>query len=272
MIITLAEKAVPYSTSDLFKKMGINLPAAALPGAKRGTKRPPRNTEITTNTANESDIPEGSRNATLASLAGSMRHRGMSPESIFAALQQENIARCNPPLDEDEVCRIAQSISRFTPDEVASRPVFSRADIAKLIEATDDFDELTSTIAGQVTHSNLRDSEKELLRKAIAKKASVSLATIKQDAKHQSTAGDKFDHLTTALEVKNLFGQGNLIHAQNSVWCWVCGCYYKADTKCRTTLHPTNWRVRKCGISQARLHYFCGAKWFYTHHLPSRIT
>lgn len=58
-------------------------------------------------------IPESSRNNTLASLAGSMRRRGMTSEAIEAALQQENMARCETPLDAAEVSAIAQSIARY---------------------------------------------------------------------------------------------------------------------------------------------------------------
>ncbi len=64
----------------------------------------------------EGDIPEGRRNATLASLAGSMQHRGMSEAAILAALREEN-SRCKPPLPDTEVSRIVASISRYRPDE-----------------------------------------------------------------------------------------------------------------------------------------------------------
>jgi len=60
-------------------------------------------------------IPEGRRNATLTSLAGTMRNRGMGEEAILAALKEENAARCRPLLPNDEVCRIARSIIRYTP-------------------------------------------------------------------------------------------------------------------------------------------------------------
>lgn len=58
-------------------------------------------------------IKEGSRNSILASLAGTMRAKGMSDEAILAALIEENKTHCRPPLDEDEVRGIAQSISRY---------------------------------------------------------------------------------------------------------------------------------------------------------------
>ncbi len=52
-----------------------------------------------------------------------MRRRGMSPEAIEAALKQENRARCNPPLPDDEVREIARSVARYAP--AAPAPVAS---------------------------------------------------------------------------------------------------------------------------------------------------
>lgn len=63
-------------------------------------------------------IPDGSRNATLASLAGSMRRRAMSQAAILAALREEN-KRCAPPLDDAEVQRIVTSIAQYPPGEGA---------------------------------------------------------------------------------------------------------------------------------------------------------
>ena len=60
-------------------------------------------------------IVEGERNQTLFSLAGSMRHRGMDAATIEAALQGVNQGRCAPPLDADEVGRIAEGIGRYPP-------------------------------------------------------------------------------------------------------------------------------------------------------------
>ena len=60
-------------------------------------------------------IPEGQRNQSLASLAGSMRNRGMSQVAIIAALKAENANRCSPPLDDSEVENIAASIARYEP-------------------------------------------------------------------------------------------------------------------------------------------------------------
>ncbi|MGH7178592.1 MAG: primase alpha helix C-terminal domain-containing protein, partial [Tepidisphaeraceae bacterium] len=60
-------------------------------------------------------IAEGKRNLTLASLAGTMRHRGMNPDAIVAALLVENQNKCRPPLPEVEVQSIAESIGRYPP-------------------------------------------------------------------------------------------------------------------------------------------------------------
>lgn len=58
-------------------------------------------------------IPEGMRNDALARLAGSMRNKGISQAGIEAALLAENQEKCTPPLPEDEVKKIAESISRY---------------------------------------------------------------------------------------------------------------------------------------------------------------
>ena len=58
-------------------------------------------------------IETGNRNSTLLSLAGTMQKRGMSHEAIKAALLKENQERCAPPLDENEVLRIVDSIERY---------------------------------------------------------------------------------------------------------------------------------------------------------------
>ena len=60
-------------------------------------------------------IPEGRRNDTLTSLAGTMRRRGMGFDEIEAALLVTNNKRCDPPLAEDEVRKVASSVCRYMP-------------------------------------------------------------------------------------------------------------------------------------------------------------
>ena len=57
-------------------------------------------------------IPKGQGNDHLTSLAGTMRRRGMEQASIEAALFAENQAKCEPPLEDEEIHRIATSVSR----------------------------------------------------------------------------------------------------------------------------------------------------------------
>jgi hypothetical protein len=72
-------------------------------------------------------IPEGRRNDTLASLAGSMRRRGMTEDEIYAALVVVNAQRCQPSLADEEVQRIAQSIARYEPTAMSSSRTISVA-------------------------------------------------------------------------------------------------------------------------------------------------
>ena len=58
-------------------------------------------------------IPEGSRNSTLTSIAGRFRSCGMSNGQIQTRLHTINAQRCFPPLDAEEVDRIAKSIARY---------------------------------------------------------------------------------------------------------------------------------------------------------------
>jgi hypothetical protein len=62
----------------------------------------------------DNTIPQGKRNARLTSLAGSMRRPGMTAAEIEAALLSVN-RRCQPPLPDDAVWRIASSVGRYTP-------------------------------------------------------------------------------------------------------------------------------------------------------------
>lgn len=59
------------------------------------------------------EILEGERNNRLTSLGGTMRRAGFSLDTITDALLGENQIRCVPPLPEQEVKAIAESISRY---------------------------------------------------------------------------------------------------------------------------------------------------------------
>ena len=67
----------------------------------------------------EGSIPRGQRNNMLTSFAGAMRRPGMSRKSIEAALLVENRDRCESPLSEVEVKKIAASVARYAPASLA---------------------------------------------------------------------------------------------------------------------------------------------------------
>ena len=58
-------------------------------------------------------ISEGERNVTLTSLAGSLRRRGLDPETILEALRVVNARKCQPPLPDEELQRIAGSAAKW---------------------------------------------------------------------------------------------------------------------------------------------------------------
>jgi len=60
-------------------------------------------------------ISNGSRNKTLFRLACALRRPGLDEQSIYAALLGINATKCETPLDEAEVRKIAQSAARYDP-------------------------------------------------------------------------------------------------------------------------------------------------------------
>jgi hypothetical protein len=67
-------------------------------------------------------IANGSRNKTLFSVACTLRRRGLDEETIYLALLGINGAKCETPLDEDEVRKIAGSSARYEAAETQSDP------------------------------------------------------------------------------------------------------------------------------------------------------
>jgi hypothetical protein len=103
------------SPGDLFTRgnTGVagdrQIPPTVAQGSPKGPDSPP----------DGNLIPSGTRNATLARLGGTMRRVGMTQDEIFAALAQANEDRCRPTLPMREVEKIAASICRYEPNQVA---------------------------------------------------------------------------------------------------------------------------------------------------------
>ncbi|HEY3180488.1 MAG TPA: bifunctional DNA primase/polymerase, partial [Casimicrobiaceae bacterium] len=101
-----------YEIDSQFPKEIAEAPAWLIDFINR---RPPKTPGAAAANADHDDFDEGSRNSRLASLAGSMRARGMTLEAIQAALLATNMQQCNPPLSDDEVRAIARSVARYAP-------------------------------------------------------------------------------------------------------------------------------------------------------------
>lgn len=66
----------------------------------------------------------GERNSGLASLAGSLRRRGLNDQQLFDQLYTFNERSCDPPLPKTEIQNIANSIGRYVPkDRITAEPV-----------------------------------------------------------------------------------------------------------------------------------------------------
>lgn len=120
---------------------------------------------------NDGSVGEGGRNAHLASVAGSMRHRGCSQASIKAALLEENRAKCQPPLPESEVCSVAESISRYPVGPLIQRPFTDSGNGEWLVDAFGDRIRYVSAWKKWFVFDGIRwkpDETEELRRMALA--------------------------------------------------------------------------------------------------------
>jgi hypothetical protein len=77
-------------------------------------------------------IPEGRRNTSLTAIAGMLRRYGAGQGELYDLLGQINRRLCEPPLDDGEVARIAESVARYEPAKQGERPdsqrIFERLD------------------------------------------------------------------------------------------------------------------------------------------------
>jgi len=70
----------------------------------------------------DAPILDGHRNDALTRHAGRMRHIGLRETEMLAALHAINQGRCSPPLDADEVRRVAASVARYAAGEPDDSP------------------------------------------------------------------------------------------------------------------------------------------------------
>jgi hypothetical protein len=74
-------------------------------------------------TAEGPPITEGKRNKKLFGICSRMRGDGMNQEQIERAALEINAARCQPPMDDEEVLGIAESVMRYDPNVIESEVV-----------------------------------------------------------------------------------------------------------------------------------------------------
>ena len=108
---------------------GLDLPAGLAPVPAWLLPRPK---EHATAPSTGRVIVNGTRNAALTSMAGTMRRKGLSAEAIAAALAVENAARCQPRLPDADVRRIAASVGRYAPG--ADRPALRGYTVTEMLE------------------------------------------------------------------------------------------------------------------------------------------
>jgi hypothetical protein len=134
----------PSGTRYEFVAETMDIGVAPLPSElvePEPTRNPSRRRETTSmgvdvNLDNNGPIPEGTRNRTLTSIGGSKRAQGLGRDDLLDHLLAVNEARCNPPLAEGEISRIAASVARYPAGDTSAEPCEKvRAKLAHL-EAT----------------------------------------------------------------------------------------------------------------------------------------
>lgn len=104
-----------------FECDAVDMPKWLVDEIRKVGKAIPTKKKTVDKTAERKKITEGGRNNYLASLAGALRRKGMETDGIIAALRAENQSRLDPPLDDENVVAIAESISRYEPGDLVEK-------------------------------------------------------------------------------------------------------------------------------------------------------
>ena len=133
-------------------------------------------------------IEEGSRNAAMASIAGSLRRKGLSFEAILAALSVENQNRCQPPLGEDELETIAKSISRYTPEDPVTGREWNDETKRSLIAAVSDLKDFSRVFEPELLSQLVLAKKKDPTAFAVIKvklRGKVNLNDLEKAIRHR---------------------------------------------------------------------------------------
>ena len=110
--VVAAGSIVNGVTYQIVRKVAIAEAPASLLNRIRSAKR---RREIVRDESGRMLIPEGRRNATLASIAGAVRRFGVDYNSILELLRSVNTDHCEAALEDEELRDIAASIATYPP-------------------------------------------------------------------------------------------------------------------------------------------------------------
>jgi len=174
--------AEPYTFDQIVSGLSLDLNQVRGNGTNRKNGREANNgskNEATPLASNE--IPEGERNTTIFAIGRRLRALDIPEQEIKAAIVKTNEERCNPPLDDDEINIIFQSILKYSPDPNPFGVITpeGEGDIAKVMrnsgvsdltkDSTADVINRTLHIAVELT-KGMGGSSQVLLRGEIQKK------------------------------------------------------------------------------------------------------
>jgi hypothetical protein len=188
-------------------------------------------------------IPEGERDATLTSLAGSMRRSGMTEEEIFAGLKAVNETRCDPPLPEDQVRKIARSVAGYEPgDGTESGEGKRESQATRLVKYAQEALDLFHTAEGQAfATTRAKPRQTWLLR---SKAARQYLARLFFEQEESAPGSEALQTTITTLEGIALFDG-----YERPVFTRIAGRNGRifldlGDAEWRTaTIFPGKWKV-----------------------------
>lgn len=89
--------------------------------------------------ASEQSIAEGERNSTLTALAGRLFRQGFAAPAVTDRVHAINQARCDPPLDDDEVERIVASVAHYGNHNMVEGKSGDRIHLGRLAAVADTY-------------------------------------------------------------------------------------------------------------------------------------
>jgi hypothetical protein len=153
----------------------------------------------------EGKIPEGRRNDALTSLAGKLRWSGLKQPEMLAALDVVNKLRCEPPLADAEVSRVAASVASYPPGDRGSTAGQRESAATRLIQIAEAM-ELFHDAMGDAYASVPVNGHRETVRidsRAFRRRLSLEFYAAEGKAPSPQAAASALP----TIEAKALFGE-----------------------------------------------------------------